>query len=68
MGEREQKLELSLTDLKRYSVSDYGTSETGGDANQNSTAVEMLNQIRSLMDSNHQSYYALIRQVAKVAK
>ena len=64
MGEREQKSELNLPDLKRYSESDYGTSETGGDASQNSTVIEMLTQIKSLMDDNHQSYYAQIRQVA----
>ena len=63
MGEREQKSEVNSPDLKRYSESDYGTSETGGDASQNSTVIEMLTQIKSL-DDNHQSYHAQIRQVA----
>ena len=64
MGERGQKSELNLPDLKRYSESDYGASETGGNASQNLTVIEMLNQIKSLMDDNHQSYHAQIRQVA----
>ena len=64
MGEKGQKSELNSPDLKRYSESDYGTSEAGGDASQNSTVVEMLNQIKSLMDDNHQSHQAQIRQVA----
>ena len=64
MGERGQQSELNSPDLKRYSDSDSGTSETGGDASQNSTVIEMLNQIKSLMDDNHQSYHAQIRQVA----
>ena len=64
MGERKQKSELNSPDLKRYSEFDYGTSETGGDASQNSTVIEMLKQIKNLMDDNHQSYHAQIRQVA----
>ena len=64
MGEREQKLELNSPDLWTYSVSHYGTSETGGDVSRNSTVIEMLYQIKSLMDDNHQSYHAQIRQVA----
>ena len=64
MDEEERKLELNSPDSKRFALFDYMTSETGGEVGENSTVIEMLNQIKSLREDNHRSYHAEIRQVA----
>lgn len=57
--------QLNLPCVNTSRTSDYATNEIGGESRDNSTLVEMLTEIKRLMDENHQSYHTDVQQISE---